>query len=231
MSSEVQKPTGVILRDTSLKKLGFDHLDKLITIDVIKKTICKSMTKKDFCLFASHNSRCKAVLKKYDSAVTEANEKIIEGLIEDLALLDTELAKFKNELKEIKRKKAVEEAKLKEEEIFQRILQEKLKEKSKEDLEKEYGIPIEKLGAPDPPKNKLVFSKKADKEEEEESQPPPTSTVLDLGTFYAFFQQVVKRDLIHIKDMNGNRLVVDYLDLELDNEPEVIKMRVRQALI
>jgi hypothetical protein len=220
----------------TLKKLGYENLDKIVSVDYLKTTVFKSFTKKDFCLFVSENDSCKQYMKALEQKVLASHIEVKGMLTQYLSTISTEITKFKNQVKEIKRKAKLEEDKLKEQMIFEKKLQEMVNGGKKDELEKKLGISLDKYvdkSAPNTPEaTPMEVDKPKAKFVVNVVKKPITSNIpeklidtgsLDLNTFFAFLQQVIKNDLLIIKDMEGNKLAIH--DLDLDNDKIRMKLR------
>jgi hypothetical protein len=220
----------MVEENVSLK--DYENLDRIITTTLLKKTVWKNLAKKHFVIFINKNEDMRKFLEKLEGKTKLATDEIENDFIEYMDSISVEIAKFRVDLKKTLSIHKAEETKLKEDAIFQRKLQEMCRLGKKQELESKIGVQLEKIGIKliEPEEKTVIEEFKIDKpkitfktKKEDENR---DTSALNLGTFYAFLQQVIKMDLLVIKDMDGNKLVVHDLDLDLD--PERIRMKVRK---
>jgi len=236
----------VNLGDTSLVKLGFPRLEKLLDAKFIR-SIFKT-TKKDFALFISENDEVKAFLTSLESKIVEADDEYKQMIQEYMESISDDINKFKTHLKDLQRKKKQQVVDIQKKLLREEILRELEAEKKKQEIIDKLGIKKTESIDSDEAKDKeeleiipLKFKKsnltpqksdvkdaiKDTKDIKEiakdiiDSTPDKYQKSLDLGEFYAFLKEVIKNDLLIIKSDNGRMKI---RDVDLDNN--VIRIKV-----
>jgi len=217
------------MSDTTLAKLGYPKIDKLCDAAFIR-SIFKS-TKKDFSFFVSENDDLQGFFESLEDKIEETNAEY-QGMIQEyLESISDEVNQFKVKLKEIQREKKQKEKEMAKQLLREEILREMEAEKKKQAIETKLGIkkPSEQPEEKDPEvkvKSKLSFKKKSKPAEEivekvVESPKQPIQESMDLGLFYAFLQEVVKKGHLIIKNDSGR---MNIRDVDLDEDMIRIKV-------
>tara|TARA_R100001163_G_C5068434_1_gene208701 strand:+ start:1214 stop:1900 length:687 start_codon:yes stop_codon:yes gene_type:complete len=225
--------------DTTLVKLGFSKIDKLCDASFVRK-IFKS-TKKDFALFVSENEDIKGFLESLEEKIEETNSEFQEMIQEYIESIPEDINKFKLKIKELQREKK-QNAKEREKQLLrEEILREMEAEKKKSELESKLGMKKEitfkkadedKAKMLKKPKFKLKTTENKEAEIKtiekaiDETIPSTKAGVgdsIDLAHFFAFLKEVVKNDLLIIKNDEGK---LNIRDVDLDEDKIKIKVEM-----
>ncbi|MEX0596368.1 MAG: hypothetical protein WD512_07690 [Candidatus Paceibacterota bacterium] len=230
------------MSETTLVKLGYNKIDKLCDATFIRK-IFKS-TKKDFALFVSENPDLQSFFEGLEAKIDETNVEYQSMIEEYLESIQEDINVFKLNLKELEREKKQEEKERQKEQMRQEILKEMEAEKRKAELESKIGIlkPKAESGSDEKESSGLKFKSKLKLRERPEEntdksikpidklmtevQKPSTTfdqATMDLGLFFVFLKEVIKKDLLIIKSDQG-RMTIKDIDLDDDK----IRVKVSQ---
>lgn len=218
------------MSDTTLAKLGYPKIDKLCDASFIR-SIFKS-TKKDFSFFVSENDDLQGFFESLEDKIEETNAEY-QGMIQEyIESISDEVNQFKVKLKEIQREKKQNEKEMAKQQLREEILREMEAEKKKQAIEDKLGIkkPSDQESKKDEDegqsksraklsfKKKKVFPLEVVEEKVEKSSPKNEPTIqesMDLGLFYAFLKEVVKKGHLIIKNDSG-RMTIRDVDLDED---------------
>lgn len=126
------------MSETTLPKLGLNKIDKLCSADIVRQ-LFKS-TKKDFALFVSENEDLLSFFQSLEEKIDETNAEYLEMIREYMESIPDEINAFKLKIKELERKRKIDEKARQKEIIKQEILKEMEAEKRKAELQEKLGI-------------------------------------------------------------------------------------------
>lgn len=206
---------------TPLAQLGLSKIDKLCDAKFITKII--KTTKTDFALFVSKNNDLKNFLVGLEEQIEKTNDEYKEAIEEYISAIPEDVLKFRNDLKEMKRKEKVRKKEIERDALKAELKREMEAEKKKKELEEKMGIKHKDEAEPEPEPihAKALSFKKPDPIPEKAIEETVKEIVdgknyqksMDLGEFFEFLKEVVKEDMLVIKSDQG-RLNIRDLDLD-----------------